>query len=142
LPNPDPLTPADLAGRWTLAREISDGAGGLSARFDGSAILAPMDGGLSYDETGTLTLTAGGQFAATRRYLWQIDGAGVRVLFADGKPFHSFTPGQMADPADHLCGADRYRVRYDWSGWPCWRMEVSVTGPRKDYRTDSLYRRA
>ena len=44
--------------------------------------------------------------------------------------------------AVHDCGADRYRVRYDFRRWPRWRAEWRVTGPAKNYGTVSEYRPA
>ena len=63
------------------------------------------------------------------------------VAFHDGRPFHRFAAGESGAGTDHLCGADLYRVAYDWSAWPDWRAVWEVTGPRKDYRMESRYRR-
>lgn len=131
----------DFAGRWRIERRIEDRLSGAGGRFDGEAVFVPEGERLIYRERGELRLGDGPGFTAERTYLWRDEGGRIAVDFADGRPFHAFDPG--ADPAaHHLCIADDYRVRYDFSGWPEWRAEWTVTGPRKDYTMRSVYRRA
>lgn len=127
---------ADFTGRWRVERQISDrlGPDGL---FEGEAVFAPVPGGLTYHETGTLRLGQGRGFPAERAYFWRADGARIAVDFADGRPFHDFDPAAPA--AYHLCIADGYSVRYDFAGWPAWQAEWTVKGPRKDYTMISRY---
>jgi hypothetical protein len=130
----------DFAGVWTVAREIADAAGQQTGRFDGQAVLRPEgEAGLVYAEEGVLRMGAGPGWTATRTYLWSFDPAGVTVRFADGRAFHAFVFG--AAEAKHLCGADIYRVRYDFAHWPVWTAQWDVRGPRKDYAMVSQYRR-
>ncbi|MEC3861670.1 DUF6314 family protein [Mesobacterium sp. TK19101] len=125
---------ADFEGRWRLERVIEDRLGG-PARFSGEAAFVPDGIGLVYEERGWLDAPAG-RFQAERRYLWREDGQGIVVCFDDGRFFH-----RIGAEAAHWCEADDYRVRYDFSGWPVWRAVWRVTGPRKDYLMDSVYRR-
>lgn len=127
---------ADFEGLWRLERRIEDrlGPGGL---MTGEARLTPDAEGLVYDETGALRLGDGAPFAATQRYLWRESGDGIELRFADGRFFHRFA---LARPeAEHPCGADLYKVRYDFAAWPDWRAEWRVTGPRKDYVMATRY---
>lgn len=129
---------ADFAGCWRLARRIEDARGALVGRLEGEARLAPDGAGLTYEEEGQLALPGSAPVAASRRYLWRHDPGGIAVLFADERPFHLIAPG-VGPEAEHLCGADLYRVGYDFSRWPEWVAVWRVTGPRKDYRMTSRY---
>ncbi len=132
----------DFEGSWRVARRIED-ARGPGGRFEGRAVFAPDgQGGLVYDEDGTLTLDGQGPVTATRRYLWRPDGAGrVAVLFADGRAFHGFSLAGAA-AAEHWCDPDHYLVVYGFADWPEWTADWRVSGPRKAYRLRSRYRRA
>jgi hypothetical protein len=107
----------------------------------GMATCSGNGAGLLYHETGTLTLDAGAKFQAERSYLWDADGSTITVRFADGKPFHAFTPDGSAQGTSHLCGADWYNVTYDFTAWPAWSATWIVTGPRKDYTSVTHYNR-
>ena len=135
------MTPAlaDFLGRWTIARTIEDRLTGLPGRFDGTATFVAEGGAVLYAETGQLTLGAGAAVMAERRYRWsEVDGR-IAVHFADGRFFHSFDPAGPA--AAHWCDPDSYRVAYDFARWPDWSATWDVTGPRKDYRMVSAFRR-
>lgn len=131
---------ADFIGRWAMARRIDDRRAGQGGRFDGEAVLAPAGTGrLGYAEAGLLRLGEGPGFAARRAYLWTFDAEGVAVAFEDGRPFHRFVPEGRGAGTDHPCGADLYRVTYDFTGWPLWRVRWSVLGPAKEYMMETLY---
>ena len=148
---PVPIDLGAFAGGWHIARRIED-ARGPDGSFAGQALFTPDAAGLTYTETGILRLgdTA---FQADRRYLWRPDPppeavpdtaapapARIAVLFADGRPFHSFDLGPTAS-AHHGCDPDSYAVTYDFTDWPCWTSRWQVTGPRKDYVMTTQYRR-
>ncbi len=132
-----------FAGRWRLRREIEDFAAGHLARFTGTAVFSPEEGGaLALTEEGTLRLPGAAPLKASRRYLWRPgQGGAIEILFEDGRPFHVIAPG-LKPEAEHLCPPDLYRVAYDFTAWPDWRAVWRVKGPRKDYRMTSRYTRA
>ncbi len=147
-----------FAGRWSLRRDIVDMRAGQHATFRGHAVLSPLEDArpdyarpdnarpdyarLDYAEEGVLQIGAGPALHATRRYLWIFDAQGVAVCFADGAPFHRFMPRVSGAGTDHPCGADLYRVRYDFDEWPVsWLAVWRVVGPRKDYEMTSVYER-
>ncbi len=149
------LSLPDFLGDWQVSRRIEDlqvrGYDGLArlsgsqaGRFEGGARLFTEGPGLRYHEEGKLTLDVDPEvsFVARRDYLWRWTGDRIEVLFADGRPFHAFVPSGRAIGTDHPCGHDLYRVTYDFTGWPTWTAEWIVTGPAKDYRMLSAYRRA
>ena len=128
----------DFPGAWRLKRTIEDRLG-PPGRFEGLATLTPDGEGLRYREEGMLRLGDGPAMAAHRDYLWRPMGDRIAVLFADGRPFHTFRPKGRAPGTDHPCGRDLYRVTYDLTRWPLWETEWAVTGPAKDYRMLSAY---
>lgn len=132
---------AAFAGHWELHRTIEDARAGSTAHFDGQAVLTQGQGGLIYEESGTLILPGQPPMSATRRYLWQAAGADIALFFDDGRPFHAIGPG--AQPDDHHdCPPDAYDVRYDFRYWPVWTARWGVSGPRKDYVSVTEYRQA
>ncbi|MBD3624394.1 MAG: hypothetical protein HUJ24_03245 [Rhodobacteraceae bacterium] len=131
---------ADFRGLWTLTRRIEDARAGEVLHLTGTATFIEDPHGLICDEKGALVREGHPPMTATRRYLWRQDGRLIRVLFADGRPFHAFVPGPRAK-AEHDCAPDTYAVEYDFSDWPDWRAVWTVGGPRKDYVMRSDYRR-
>ena len=134
-------TEARFAGVWSVAREIEDFAGGPPGRFRGLARITPDGEGLRYAEQGLLTLGPA-RMTAERVYLWRLEGpTGVRVLYADGAPFHRFDWGRVECDDTHQCGPDHYAVRYSFAA-ESWHAHWRVTGPRKDYASATRYLRA
>lgn len=130
---------ADFEGEWRIERIIR-AVGQPEARFSGHAVFRPEGAGLLYREEGELTMPGSPPMRAERAYRWSEGGAGIVVTFSDGRAFHDFDPAAPA--AAHWCDPDDYRVAYDFAGWPVWRAEWRVRGPRKDYVMVSDYRRA
>lgn len=130
---------AAFEGEWRITRVIHDRTGGPEGRFAGVARFSIAGPDLDYREEGELRL-GGAVFRATRAYRWVPGSAGVEVFFADGRFFHGFAWDSAA--AEHLCGADLYRVRYDFGRWPVWEAVWEVQGPRKDYVMRTQYARA
>ena len=131
---------SDFIGRWQLTRRIDDQFSGQIGQFDGVADFSPQGAdGLTYHETGQMAYGAGPRMLAERRYQWRFDEDGVEVFFADGRPFHGFHTDRVTDRARHLCGADLYRVSYDFAAFPDWTATWTVEGPRKLYTSISRY---
>lgn len=105
-----------------------DAALKVEARLTGEVRLFPAETGqaLRYEEAGVLRLRHGSVLQSTRRYLYRCDGdASQQILaidFADGPstglpfvrlPWPALSERDATHGEDlHLCGADRYRVRY------------------------------
>ncbi|MGK7754529.1 MULTISPECIES: DUF6314 family protein [unclassified Roseovarius] len=127
---------AEFEGKWRLERDVVH-AGAPPARFEGTASFMPDDGGLSYRETGVLTVAGQAPMRAERGYLWRVGvGGGIDVLFEDARFFHSITDSAEAR---HWCDPDMYHVAYDFTLWPEWTATWAVRGPRKAYRMVSRY---
>ena len=132
---------SDFAGHWQLMRRIEDARAGLTGRLAGEARFEPGQGGLVLTETGVLRYGEGAPLQAERRYLWRAEAGGIAVFFDDGRAFHRFSADRTE--ASHDCAPDLYRVRYDFTDWPeRWGALWHVSGPRKDYRMESLYSRS
>ncbi|SFB76312.1 DUF6314 family protein [Tropicimonas isoalkanivorans] len=125
-------------GLWRLERRIDDARSGHVLRLEGTATFSRAGEGLILEEKGTLIRPGSPPMTATRRYLWQADGAQIAVLFDDGRPFHRFHPSD-APKATHWCAPDDYRVHYDFTAWPTWSSLWRVDGPRKNYVMQSWY---
>ena len=124
-----------LAGDWSVAREINDGAGS----YRGRASFTPQPGGtLRWHETGALTLD--GATVATHRTL-TIDTAG-QVSFDDGRPFHHLALVDGGCDAFHPCAPDEYRGRYEVIGDDAFDLTWRVHGPGRDDTIHSRYTRS
>ncbi|MEM7491698.1 MAG: DUF6314 family protein [Pseudomonadota bacterium] len=135
------MTPAArldaLTGRWRTLRAIRQ-ADGAWLRFEGETVWRPEGDFVRCTEVGTLRQGAR-SFPASRETLWRAAGDAIDIRFADGRPFHRLDALGLAW---HDCSPDTYRLRYDFSAWPVWSVRWHVTGPRKDYRALTRYRRA
>lgn len=141
LPRPQTLfTPNGLIGTWSVTRQIKDARTLGTAHLIGQATFTPDADGLTYDEVGTLTLPGGQSFTATRRYLWRFEPI-LRVLFEDGRLFHTLDSMALDAPLLHHCGDDLYRGHFS-AGPTQWETRWHVTGPRKDQHSHITYRRS
>jgi hypothetical protein len=129
-------------GRWQIERQIEDALTGRGGRLAGLATFSRDGGGLTYHEVGQLQMDGQPAMTAERRYLWRATGPLIRVLFDDGRAFHSFDPQAAAAEAQHDCAPDLYLVRYDFAQRPTWTSRWQVSGPRKNYVMTSVYRPA
>lgn len=125
-------------GSYDVARNIDDHKVGAHSRFDGRAVLSVLPHGAAYRETGALILNDQ-RFEAERNYLWHENAGRIWVCFADGRDFHDFDPILGGLASAHLCGADMYSGGYDLSDWPRWSVTWEVSGPRKNYRSVTIY---
>ena len=132
---------ADFEGRWRIARRIEDNWMGTTGLFEGVARFTVDGQGLAYHEVGELKLPQEAPLAASRRFLWRVDGDGIEVLYEDGAPFHRIAGGHRVVQAWHACGQDDYEVSYNFTRWPGWRAIWKVRGPRKDSLSISDYSR-
>lgn len=122
----------DFLGDWRLRRRIADLRTGETGRLSGRVCFTATSGGAIQHEEGTLRLPGRPPLTATRRYLWAEAPGRLVLSFADGRPFHDFAADAPEPEAEHPCGADLYRVRYDFRRWPRWRAVWRIRGPRKD----------
>jgi hypothetical protein len=130
---------ARFEGRWALGRVIADDLCGRQMRYDGLMAAVREGEGLRIEETGRLVMPGRQPLAASRIYLWRVESGRVAVRFADGRPFHIFDPADATPSVRHLCGADLYAGRYDFTGWPCWSLIWRVYGPRKAWTSRTTF---
>lgn len=136
---------AALAGTWSLRRRICPGG-----RLIGRAVFAPAGPGhLHYREDGGLRLETGAVVQAFRDYDYRARAGAVRVDFADGEHpggrflrlEFAFVDGHLRAADRHLCGADIYDACYRLLAPDRFAVRIRVTGPAKDCRIWSVYRR-
>ena len=132
---PTQIELTDFMGCWRVERAIRH-ADGTEAQFQGTATWTPDGTGALYVENGRLSMAGGASFHAERRYVWDHD---LKVYFEDGRFFHSVPI--KGEQATHDCAPDTYRVDYDFDAWPTFRVVWHVTGPRKDYVSNTIYTR-
>ncbi len=134
----DMITPFE--GSWRLTRIIDDHRAKVERIFVGRADLIRRPEGLRYFETGQWTKSDWSGLTATRTYLWREEAGRIAVDYEDGRPFHSF---EVADGGEatsgHDCDPDRYDVTYRFALPNRWAAEWQVTGPKKDYVSQTEY---
>jgi len=134
-----------LLGVWTLERHVSGGH-----VMTGTARFEPRtDGLLHYSEAGTSQLRGAARpLAFSQHYLYEIDGATLRVFFAETPPrlFQRVVLAQdeagWSGDGTHLCAPDTYRSRYHFYRAGPLLISHAVTGPRKDYVIETRLTRA
>ncbi|ETW14492.1 hypothetical protein ATO8_01245 [Roseivivax marinus] len=144
-----PLSPADILtlpeglsdfeGGWRLSRKIHDRHVGQFGHAEGRLEFSPDGDGLRYDESVTMHLPGQPPLSGTRAYLWRAMDGVIDVRFDTGAPFHQIMLGEPEPEATHHCAPDLYRVSYDFADWPVWTVTWEVSGPRKDYRMETLF---
>ena len=143
-----------LRGRWQLTKAMDyTPGGGASGSFVGKATFEPLrcaDGGvrLTYLEEGMATLGGSQSIAATKRLLWDLTTAPVKVHFdealardpesilASSRFFHAIDladdPRVDPPPFVHLCDPDTYRGVFAFESDAAFAITWHVTGPKKD----------
>ncbi|HEY0248243.1 MAG TPA: DUF6314 family protein [Gryllotalpicola sp.] len=139
------MDPLRLIGVWRFDRRIADGQGRRDYTVEGEAVFTRAEGGgIRWSETGMLH--GEGVSTPIRRTLLLEPGrpgeAAWRVLFEDGRFFHSWQPGAV----EHLCGLDTYLGEVapplGEAADASWSVRWLVTGPQKDYAMTTRYRSA
>ena len=138
------IAAARFAGAWRLEREIEDRLGGQVLRGEGVARFDGIGPELRYHEELVLTLPGAAAPVAGRNgaICGGSERGAWRCSLTTGFRFDAFVPEGHGAGTDHPCGADLYRVAYDFSRFPGWQAVWTVTGPRKDYTSRTSYRPA
>ena len=133
-----------LPGRWLLHRTIPG-----QATITGFATFQPHSSEvLHYRETCRIQLTHGPAFNGHRCYQFERASDGFSVFFDETPPrlFHCIplTPhgDALIGTATHLCAPDRYDSSYRFHSDGTFVVQHTVSGPRKDYESTTVYRRA
>ena len=160
-----------LRGEWTLQRGLdsliptypSGTLRGTASFEERPPTDQAYDMEYLYTETGELMTKQGFKLAASRRYVYRYrksidqitawfvkpeDGSSVDYLFHtlsfDRLPESEHT-GAFLAKGYHLCVEDDYNANYRFEipnvGSQEWQLRYVVTGPNKDYISDSLYSR-
>ncbi|NVO55664.1 hypothetical protein HW561_07670 [Rhodobacteraceae bacterium B1Z28] len=130
---------SDFEGQWHLKRVIQDAKAGQIVHADGQASLKRSDDGLIYEEEVTLCVPGQVPMKGTRRYQWREAEGAIAIYFEDGRYFHTLKLGLPRVLDHHDCPPDSYDAVYGFSGWPCWNVRWTVSGPRKSYEMNTEY---
>lgn len=122
---------AFLTGTWSTRRSLIDRASGTEGTFTGTTTFTPDEGGLRWNEEGTVTWPHF-QGPAFRSYAVVGDGASMSVHFDDGRLLCrlDLSGGRARD--DHACSPDTYRVEFVITSPDSIEYSWDVTGPAKD----------
>jgi Family of unknown function (DUF6314) len=123
------VDPYELIGRWRLERRLVDRRAAKRGRVSGQLVVEPVDGGLRWLETGELAWDDL-RLDVTREYGLRDDLGDWWMTFADGRPFHPWTPGEYVT---HPCVDDVYRGLVDTAPSRI-RTLWDVSGPAKSQR--------
>jgi Family of unknown function (DUF6314) len=129
-----------FAGRWLMERDLYD-ADGPAGTVAGSAEFTVDGESLRYREQGVLD-TGSYRGPVTRALEYRLRGPGqASVHFDHGGFFHDVDLREGRWSSAHPCADDRYRGEYRILGPNSWRLEWSVTGPKKDNVYVTRFRR-
>lgn len=138
-----------LSGGWAFDRVIEPDVGTVT----GTATFRPVaTDRLHYREDGRISLATGYAAAVFREYVYVLEGDRILVCFADGERpgglLHTLRLEGAAGAATELCGVDvhhcgrdLYEGTYRFEGVDRFTVAMRVTGPAKDYRMTTGYRR-
>ncbi|HEY8721231.1 DUF6314 family protein [Pengzhenrongella sp.] len=140
-----------LLGTWSVERELLDRSVRVAGTFRGTATFRLVSGSpgapdgaalpLEHAESGELSWS--GVVGTAERTLWmhpEPDGT-ARVRFGDGRAFHDLDLRTGRWIAHHPCAADTYTGTFTVRSDDEWRVRWDVTGPTKDQRLSTVYRR-
>jgi hypothetical protein len=119
------VEPTALLGEWRLDRRVRDERAGLSGTALGLLTLRADDSQLVWREQGTLQWN-GSQLPFSRSYLVRRVEGDWWLLFADGRPFHPWRPGEWVH---HPCSEDDYHGLISIDGPDDWHTVWDVRGP-------------
>ncbi len=125
-----------------MVRRISDARADMMGRLTGWAVFTSSADGLIHEEKGDLSFGAY-RGPVARRYHLAIESPFTgMVRHWDGSLFHALDLVSGTAGILHRCGEDHYRGRYRVLDENRFTVSWQVTGPRKQYRLATLYRRA
>jgi hypothetical protein len=123
-----------LQGAWAFDRQVTPGGAMIGRAVFNQAGVGVYD----YDEAGKWALDDGTLGEFSRRYSYRLIDDQIHVYYADGvdngKLFHvlDVTDERVAQ-AEHLCGQDLYKSKYEFDLPNNFKITHAVKGPKKDY---------
>jgi hypothetical protein len=126
----DPL--GFLEGAWATHRVLLDRTTGSTGTFTGMTTFTPDDGGLQWDEQGTVQWPSFRGPAARSYRIERGAGSAIDVHFRDGRLLCrlDLATGRARD--EHACFPDVYRVEFAVRSRDSVDFSWDVTGPAKD----------
>ncbi len=109
----------------------------MSGTVDGRLTMRPGDDDIVWAEQGTLVWN-GSRLSVSRSYRLERTENGWWLHFLDGRPFHSWLPGEWVE---HPCRRDAYRGLITITGPDQWGTVWEVQGPDKAQRIVTRFSR-
>jgi Family of unknown function (DUF6314) len=128
-----------LKGKWKLSKKITNFRDGNEVViFNGTAVFEGEENSYKYFEDGKIN----GKHRVYQRYIYvyspRLDK--IEVYFSSGNLFHSLDiENNRSASGEHVCISDYYSVKYDFSGYPIFKIFYTVSGPEKHYVSCSTY---
>ena len=130
-----------LLGEWRVEREVSG-----EARMEGWLTIREIGAGeAEYRERVSVTTAAGAVFAGSQRYVVRRLDDGFVLCFAEAGAvfeevrFAAGGDGVLRAEARHLCGEDWYRSAFEVGPGRQFRIRHAVSGPRKQYVSETTF---
>ena len=124
---------AFLPGSWGTDRHLLDRSSGAEGRFIGTTVFVPDDGGLLWEEQGTVVWPHF-QGPASRSYRVTTEASGtMTVRFPDRRVLCTLDLRSGSAEDEHLCAPDTYRVALTVVSPTVVEYSWDVTGPAKDF---------
>jgi hypothetical protein len=131
-----------LQGVWAFDRQVTPGG-----TMTGRAVFEQAGHSTyDYEEQGSLTLDTGTTHDVARRYSYRLIDNEIHVYYADGvdsgKLFHVLDAAdERVAQAEHLCGQDLYKSKYEFDLPYGFKIIHEVKGPKKDYLSETTFMR-
>lgn len=132
-----------LVDRWKLDRTISG-----DASFTGETIFEWLEPDvLRMQESGNISMADGQEIAASRNWIWKLEGENRLHIFYDEIPPRSYHNLDLIleddiwiGEATHICKPDIYLGRYRLDT-NLLTINQKIDGPNKNYALTSIYSR-
>lgn len=140
-----------LKGVWSISRKFDNqietylsgyASGTTTIKADNKTILL-------YNETSQTLFNNGVKSTGATAYKFKIEQTQLhQYLIASAKEEHMFKlnffayKGRKAAKANYICGKDLYNVTYIFASDDQFQITYKVTGPRKNYITQTTFERS
>jgi len=129
---------SDILGQWELTRNIKDKLNDKIFNLIGISIFTENNASYVCNETGIIK-SDNFQSKAHQTYSWLLKPKGWEISFLNGNFFHDLELVMCDQQVYHKCNNDIYRGFFKLNLPTDFSVTWNVSGPRKDYQSQSYY---
>jgi hypothetical protein len=129
---------SDILGQWELTRNIKDKLNDKTFNLIGISIFTENNASYVCNETGIIK-SDNFQSKAHQTYNWLLKPKGWEISFLNGNFFHDLELVMCDQQVYHKCNNDIYRGLFKLNLPTDFSVTWNVSGPRKDYQSQSYY---